>query len=133
MKERLIARVAQRTGLDAEKAGSAVDVVLEYLKENPTEMKELVGVEAGADIRERIGEAREKIAPVAEKGKEALGDAREKIGPVAAKAGERLGDVSSKARGRFRDLMKRDKDGAAEPADNSEAPAAGEEPASTER
>jgi hypothetical protein len=132
MKDKLIEMVAEKTGLDAEKAESAVDTVLGFLKENPAAVKELVGAEHGADIRERIGDARERIAPVAEKGKEAIGDAREKLAPVAAKAGERIGDVSSKARGRFRDLMKRDKNGAAAPAGTAAADAP-EETASTER
>jgi len=120
MKDRLIAQVAEKAGLDPERAESAVDAVLAFLKEEPTAVKELVGGDHGVDLRERLGEAKEKIVPVAEKGKEALGEAKEKIAPVAEKGKEALGEakekiapVAAKAKDRFRELIKRDKDGAA--------------------
>jgi hypothetical protein len=132
VKDKVIDIVVERTGIDRAKAEEAVETVLGYLRDNPGDLKDLAGIEpAGPALRERVapvaekgkealGEAREKIGPAAEKGKEALGEAREKLVPVAKEAGERLGDVGEKAASRLRGLFKRDKheeDGA----DDSEA------------
>ena len=111
MKEQLVELVTEKAGIDAGQAEAAVDAVLGFLKDNPAEMKGLLSADAASpDIRERIGEAREKIAPVAEKGKEALGEAREKIAPVAAQAGEKIGEVGGKVAGRLKGFLKRGDD-----------------------
>lgn len=112
MKEQLIQFVTEKAGIEADRAEAAVDAVLDFLKDNPAEMKGLLHPEAGAsgDLRERLGDAREKIAPVAEKGKEALGDAKDRLAPVAAQAGEKLGEVGGKVAGRLRGFLKRGDD-----------------------
>lgn len=111
MKEQLIELVTEKAGIDAGQAEAAVDAVLGFLKDNPSELKGLLGDDAGSpDIRERIGDARDKIAPVAEKGKEALGEARERLSPVASQAGEKIGEVSGKVAGRLKGFLKRGDD-----------------------
>lgn len=134
MKEKLVELVTEKAGIDAGQAEAAVDAVLGFLKENPADMKELLSADPGSgDIRERLGDAREKIAPVAEKGKEALGEARERLAPVASQAGEKIGEVGGKVAGRLRGFLKRgddddrdddaDPEKAAAPSDESERPA----------
>ncbi len=112
MKEQLIQVVTEKAGIEADKAEAAVDAVLDFLKDNPADMKGLLHPEGGApaDLRERLGDAKEKIAPVAEKGKEALGDAKEKLAPVAAQAGEKIGEVGGKVAGRLKGFLKRGDD-----------------------
>jgi hypothetical protein len=123
MKDKIIDVVVEKAGIDRAKAEQAVDTVLDYIKENPSDLKELAGIEPGGPaLRERVdtvaekgkealGEARERVGPMAEKGKEALGDAKEKIAPVAEKVG-----------GRLRGFFKRDdkdEEKAAEPAETT--------------
>lgn len=43
MNEKIIALVCERTGLSPDVATRAVDTVLNFLKENPDQIKELVG------------------------------------------------------------------------------------------
>jgi hypothetical protein len=140
MKEKIIEAVAEKAGIDAEKAAAAVDAVLEALKEDPAALKELVGGDAGGGIGDRIapvaergkealGDAREKLAPVAGKGKEALGDAKEKLAPVASEVGEKIGDVGSKVSGRVRGFFKRGKDDDDEEGDEAEKTEETAEPA----
>ena len=123
MKEKLIEVVTEKAGIDAGQAEAAVDAVLGFLKDNPADMKGLLSDDAAShDIRERIGDAREKIAPVAEKGKEALGDARERLAPVASQAGEKIGEVGGKVAGRLKGFLKRgDDEEIEEPADAAES------------
>lgn len=56
MKEQLIAMVAERAGIDPAKAGQAVDAVLGFLKENPDQLKGLVGI----DPKDLLGEVKSK-------------------------------------------------------------------------
>ncbi|MGD9933685.1 MAG: hypothetical protein AB7T37_08180 [Dehalococcoidia bacterium] len=119
MKEKLIELVTEKAGIDVGQAEAAVDAVLGFMKENPADVKGLLSDDAASpDIRERIGDAREKIAPVAEKGKEALGEARERLAPVAAQAGEKIGEVGGKVAGRLKGFLKRGDDD-----EEAEAPA----------
>jgi hypothetical protein len=70
MKDQLITMVAEKTGLSADKATEAIDAVLGYLKENPTQISSLVGIEESnfmGEAREKLDEAREKLAPIGEK------------------------------------------------------------------
>jgi hypothetical protein len=74
--EKLIEMVAEKTGLPADKAQAAVEAVLGYLKENPDQVKGLVGLE-GDDLlgqaKERLGDVGEKLGDVGEKAKSAVG------------------------------------------------------------
>ena len=83
MNEELIARVAEKAGLPADKASAAVEAVLGFLKENPEKVSGLLGIEPGASK---------------------LDEAKEKLGDV----GEKLGDVGEKVGGRINRLLKRD-------------------------
>jgi hypothetical protein len=111
VKEELIAAVTQRTGLGRAQAEEAIEAVFGFLRENPAEIGSLVGVETGSRSgtagRERLNEAREKIAPVAERGKEVVGEARERLAPVAEKGKEAIGEVGEKVGTRLRTLLKR--------------------------
>ena len=90
MKEELIASVAGKAGLAPEQATSAVEAVLAFLKEHPGEISGLVGLPETTlmgEAKEKLGEAKEKLAPVGEK----LGEAREKLAPLGEKVGGRVG------------------------------------------
>ncbi|MCA9830362.1 MAG: hypothetical protein R3B97_09115 [Dehalococcoidia bacterium] len=111
MKEQIVELVTEKAGIDATQAEAAVDAVLGFLKDNPADVKGLLSTDTGSsDLRDRIGDAREKIGPVAEKGKEALGEAKDRIAPVASQAGEKIGEVGGKVAGRLKGFLKRGDD-----------------------
>lgn len=85
MKDKLIAAIAEKAGLSTEQATSAADAALGFLKENPTEIQGLVGIEGTGFV----GDMKEKLGDVGEK----LGPAKEKLGDVGEKVGERLGGL----------------------------------------
>lgn len=55
MRERLIQLVSERAGLDQAKATQAVDTILGYIKDNPGELKNLVGGDIGAKLGGVLG------------------------------------------------------------------------------
>lgn len=55
MKEQLIAIIVDKTGIDAAKAGQAVDAVLGFLKENPEKLSALLADDRLDDVTEKLG------------------------------------------------------------------------------
>ena len=55
MKEQLVSLLTSKVGLDEEKAGQAVDTILEYIKSNPEQITEYLSKFGMGGVADKIG------------------------------------------------------------------------------
>ena len=110
MTDELVKSVAEKTGLDPEKAEAAVDAVLDFFRENPEQIRDHVDI-GKIDYKGLLADAQRRAKPLVEKGKQAAGTAKEKVAPVAAQGADKAKEHAKKAQVKVKDLSSRNKNG----------------------